>query len=189
AAAAIKYSGCLIKRLDRQGRWVLDIFLAHSRIRDACAHLYKAVESAASCPRPSPAVRTKTNVDQPRVKLLTRTLAEPEPLQHAGSVAMNQNVGGSQEVGKTGAIAGVVQIKTRAPFADCYLGDDTGFVPGRRVDAQDVCAKCCQKPRRDGACKDAREIENTRASQRASRLVADPARAEDRGPTPMEQRA
>ena len=101
---------------------------------------------------------------------------------------MNQNVRSSQKFGEPTAVVGVVQVKLSAPFANRHFGDHPRFVPARRIDAQDVRSEGRQESGCDWTRKNAREVENAYAVQRASCVQGYPSVREDGGLAPIDQR-
>ena len=65
-------SGCVIERLHRKRKRPVGLLPAHAGVRDACAHLHEAVETAPIPPRSRPTIRVQRNVDEPEIRLCPR---------------------------------------------------------------------------------------------------------------------
>jgi hypothetical protein len=101
---------------------------------------------------------------------------------------MNQNVRSSKKFGEPIAGVGVVQVKPSAPLANSHFGDHPWFKSARRIDAQNVRSEDRQESRRDRTGKNAREVENAYAVQRASCVLGYPPAGENGGLAPIDQR-
>ncbi|MCY1175630.1 hypothetical protein D9M73_158740 [compost metagenome] len=78
---------------------------------------------------------------------------------------MKQNVGVLEQAFEYGAVGLVVQIKTRAAFSQGDFRHHSRFVPGRRIDAQDIGAQACQKATGDGAGQYPGQVQHLDAGQ------------------------
>lgn len=76
-----------------------------------------------------------------RNRLAPHGIAVAQPFQRGGTVAVHQHVSLRQQVVEHGAIMRPSQVEAHAAFAKRDFRDDTGLVPVRRIDTQDVGAE------------------------------------------------
>ena len=169
-AGGQQVAGGMVEGLNGQRRRSVARGCDHAGMGDARAHLHEAVESAPAGPRPGPPVGIEADVDQAGPGSPTGGEAEPQPLQGTRTVAVDQYVGGVQEPEEplTSAVGG--QVQEGAALPDRHLGDDSGLVPPRRVDAQDLGPPSGQQAGGHRAGQDPGQVEHPHAGQRTGRV-------------------
>ena len=114
-------------------------------------------------------------VDDPRVDGLDRLVPDAQPVDHAGTEALDDHVGGlgqAQEGGPTGVGLQVEADPAHAPVGRVGVEDGLdldGPGPGRRPDLDHVGAVVRQPAGRAGRRADGREVQHAHAGERPRR--------------------
>ncbi len=140
---------------------------AHAGVGDASAHLYQAVEAAATCPGSCPPIRVERHVDQCRVQFSTALRAEAKAIECVGSVAVDEYIGATQQVFELSYTIGGLEVEARAALAEHDVGNGRRFVPARRINAEHIGTVAREETRCDGAGEDACQIEHANPRKRA----------------------
>ena len=156
----------MVERLHRQRLRLVGAEAAHAFGGDAGAHLDQAVEAAPAAPRSSPAIGVKRDIHETGRKAPQRLGIETEAGERAGPIAMNEDVGLGDEVGKSPAILGQAQIEPGAAFAQRHVGNDRRLVPPGRIDAQHVGPEPGKEARRHRTSQHPGQVENPHAGER-----------------------
>ncbi len=138
-------AGGVIEGLHGKRRRHLGRDRPHSGLGDAARHLHEAVEAAPTRPRAGVPVGVERDVDESGPGVSAHLLAEPEVLERVGAVAVHDDVAAAQQLDEPAQAVRVARVEARRPLAERHVGNERGFLPVGRVDAQHVGAEAGQQ--------------------------------------------
>ena len=137
----------------------------HSPLRYPAAHLHEAVEPAAGGPGAGEAVGIERYVDEPRTQPPAGVGVEPERIEGAVAVAVDQHIRLPDELTEAGAAGVGARIEAGGALAEGHVGHQRLLLPAGRIDAKHIGSEGGEESRRDGPRDHAREVEHAEAGE------------------------